>query len=159
MAIYLKLNNVQGTVTTKGYEGWIQLIGMQQQNTRQIVNAIGMQNSRDKSIPQFSHVSITKLMDKSSHKFLQYFCNGSAFDQIDIHCCTTDSTPTAFLKFQLSNVMVATLENIISSDGHPIEAIDLSFSKFTQTYIPRDATNKATSPIAIGYDLQTAQLS
>jgi len=92
-------------------------------------------------------------MDCSSPQLFQQSCQGRAISQIEIHVCDSQG---AFLKYKLYDVIISNRQVFINSGNHPVESLNLSFSKIEETYIPRNSEHQVMSPLASGYDLKEA---
>ena len=152
MAIYLKMEGINGKVTAKGHEKWIDVGSLQWGVGRAISSAIGTAKDREASKPSISEVSITKLMDESSPLIFTEACVGKA-KKIQIHLCTTGTDQIdTYMEYELENCMVSGY-TVSSGGDRPSESISLSFTKLTMKFIPYDDAGKPGSPIPAGYDM------
>lgn len=152
MAIYAKIEGIDGLVTAAGHEKWIDCSSLQWGVGRAISSSVGSSRDREASKPSISEVSITKDMDESSPLIFTEACVGKG-KQVEIHLCTvgTDQIET-YMEYILSDCMVSGYS--VSSGGEkPSESISLSFTKMEMKFIPHDDAGKAASPIPAGYDL------
>jgi len=156
--IYMKISNISGNATAEGYQKAIILHSVNFNLERHMSTKVGEVSDRDSSRLNFSEVTITKSLDNSTNDFFQNMCNANSIDEIEIHVCTADSTPQAYAKYVLSNVMVAQHSHSVVADSKPIEKLRLNFTKVQITYTGRDNANKAGSPYTTGYDLEKAKV-
>ena len=63
MSVYMKIDGINGKVTAKGHEQWIDCSSLQWGVGRAISSAVGTSADREASKPSISEVSITKMMD------------------------------------------------------------------------------------------------
>src|SRR3989339_322873 len=131
MAIYMKMNGAEGNVTSKGYEGWIQLESLDNGISRRIQARIGQTGNRERTIP--------------------------SFQEIEIHACSTGTEVSPYAKYILNHVMISHYQEVIDADKQPIEMLRLNFTKIQKTYMARDAMNKPQNPATFGFDLTTAK--
>src|SRR6185295_14966275 len=71
MAIYMKCAGIDGQVTAKGHEKWIELQSCQFGVGRGISSATGSDANREASAPSVSEIVVTKVTDATSPLFFQ----------------------------------------------------------------------------------------
>ena len=152
MAIYMKYGSIDGAVTTKGFEKWIELHSLQWGVGRAIGTAARGLTSRESSEPSISEVVVTKKMDVASNKLFQDAVGGDLSSTVTIKLTTTTKdTVTTFLKYELTNTGLSGYS--LSSGGDaPVESLSLNFTKVMITYTGTDAKTGG-SPDTVGYDL------
>jgi len=152
MSIYLKIEGIDGKVTAKGHEKWIDVGSLQWGVGRAISSAVGTSADREASKPSISEVSVTKLMDASSPLIFTEACVGKA-KKIEIHLCTTGTEKIdTYMEYELEDCMVSGY-SVSSGGDRPSESISLSFTKLTMKFIPYSDQGKAESPLPAGYDM------
>jgi type VI secretion system secreted protein Hcp len=154
LAIYMKWDGIDGAVTTKEYEKWIELNSFQFGVGRAIGTAARGAATREASEPSISEITVSKRLDKSSTKLFMDAVAGdlSATVKFKFTTTTKDKVDT-YLAFELSNCGVS--GHSISSGGDaPMETLSLNFTKIMFTYTERDP-KIAGSPDTVGYDLLT----
>lgn len=159
MAIYLKHPSAKGNVSTKGYSGWIKLNDCDFAGvTNSSSNAVGKMQNRTPAAPKFGQITLSKPLDESSHCFFEAAHSGKPIDKLEIHYLTLGSNPAPFAKIILQNVVVNHYsENMTAASHQAQELIILTYSTIQRTFIPYDDSEKAKSPIATGYNLETAE--
>jgi type VI secretion system secreted protein Hcp len=152
VAIYMKYGSIDGAVSTKGFEKWIECTSFQWGVGRAIGTAARGMESREHSEPNISEVVVTKLTDKSSPKLFQDSVGGDLSSTVKFKFTTTtkDAVDT-FLEFELENTGLSGYS--MSSGGDmPSESLSLNFTKVIWSYTGRDA-KVGGSPDKVGYDL------
>jgi len=152
MSIYFKIEGIEGKVTAKGHEQWIDIDSLQWGVGRAISSAVGTSADREASKPSISEVSLTKLMDASSPMIFTESCVGKA-KKMEIHLCTvgTDQIET-YMEYVLEDCMVSGY-SVSSGGDRPSESLSLSFTKMEMKFIPYNDAGKPESPIPAGYDM------
>lgn len=156
MAIYLKLDNIKGNVTTEGYQQWIDCIDLSFDGIHSDVQQhIGHDMDRVISHPFFGDIHLIKFLDQSSIALFEHAHNRKAIEHVDIHCVNTSDPIFTFAKYTLKNVIVSHYSEMTVQQlyAKPREFISLSYTALEKTYIPKDSDNKPQSPIISGYDL------
>jgi type VI protein secretion system component Hcp len=157
MAIYAKVEGVKGDVTTKGFEGFIELLGVESPVvSRSVRMDVGKNMDRGLGMPQFGRIKLLKAADSSSHKFFEAVHDGSVFPTVEIHHVMVSNTPLTYAKLILKNVAVDFYGDRATQNHHLIESIRLAYSGIQRSFVPRDANNKPKTPIITGYDITKA---
>lgn len=159
MAIYMKIDGIDGDVTAKGHEKWIHLDSFNFTVNRAIQAQPGRIADRESSRPSISEVHITKKVDQSFPLLFSEACVGKAKPTVTIHVCQTDNDLKQYMEVTLNNAIVSHYNmNCDSAAGthKNVEHVSLSFDKLEVRYTPYDSKNQAKSPISGGYDLGAA---
>jgi len=157
--IYLKSQNIPGDVTAKGYENCVKIKKCAFEGIENPAHvSVGNKLDRTINIPTFSHITLIKLLDKSSPKWFEFAHSSSIIPSVEIHYVTSGDSPQTYAKTVLKNVMVTHYsEDYDTSNGDSEETICLSYTSIQRTYTPRDTKNQLSSPLITGFDLETAQ--
>jgi type VI secretion system secreted protein Hcp len=123
MAIYMKFGSIDGPITTKGFEKWIELQSFQWGVGRGIGSAARSDTGRESSEPSISEITVTKVMDIASNKLFQDATGGDLSADVTLKfTATTKDTVTTFLTYVLSNTGISGYS--LSSGGeNPTESL------------------------------------
>ncbi len=148
----MKYGSINGPVTTKGFEKWIELNSFQWGSGRAIGSAARGSTSREHSEPSLSEVTVAKLTDVASPKLFLELVAGKLDNKVTIKFTTTTKGEVdTFLTFELTDCGVSGYS--MSSGGEmPQESISLNFTKISKTFKGLDP-DIAGSPETVGYDL------
>jgi type VI secretion system secreted protein Hcp len=152
MAIYMQWKAIDGAVTTKGFEKWIEVDSFQFGVGRAIGTAARGAATREASEPSISEVVISKRLDKASTKLFQDATGGDLSATVTFKFTTTtkDKVET-YLAYELTNCGLSGYS--LSSGGDaPQESLSLNFTKLMCTYTELDPKTAGT-PDTVGYDL------
>jgi len=157
MAIYMKYGGLKGEVTSKGYEGWIELSSMQWGCGRGIsMTSGGGGSTRESSAPSFSEVTVTKEMCAASPLLLKEFIGGPAAEvKLDITRTDGKGQHVAFQKFILGSTQLSGYSQSTSGD-RPSESLSLNYTKIDSEYIKVDDKFKPETTGHVIYDLSKA---
>jgi type VI secretion system secreted protein Hcp len=152
MGIYMKYDDVKGSVTTDGFKGWIELSSFQWGIGRNIHSVAGSATTREHSEPSVTEVTVTKLTDVSSPKLLYESVGGLLNHKVTVKFTTTTKGKVeTYLTFELEDTGVSGFS--MSSAGEaPMESLTLNFTKISATMIGNDPAITG-SPETVGYDL------
>ena len=152
MAIYLKFGKIDGSVTTKGFEKWIELQSFQWGVGRGVNSATGSDVNREASAPSISEITVTKSFDEASNKLLMDVLAGQLDAKVEIKLTTTTKNETTeFLTYTLEKCGLSGY-SVSSGGDRPMESLSLNFTKISVTNKSIDSGGKA-QPDTVGYDL------
>jgi type VI secretion system secreted protein Hcp len=165
--IYMKLEGIEGNVTSKGHQHWIELDSISFHTQRALNTHSGRVANRETSLPQLSDFTVSKLMDKTSPLIFNEAVVGRAMPEVIIHLVTTNNMANPYMEYRLYNVIVRSYEVLSESAsedknkavraiGYPMEVFCLNFDKIEMKFTPFDENHKPQSPIPSGYDLKEA---
>ena len=156
MAIYLKMDGIDGDATHEQHKKWLTVDSVQWGVGRSIVTRSGSTMNREASEPSVSEVVISKSADASSPKMFGEACTGKEGKKVVIDFVTTGSPGDTYMQCTLNDTLVSSY-SISSGGDRPQENISLSFSKMEMKYIPYDEKHKPGSPIVVNYDLTSTK--
>jgi type VI secretion system secreted protein Hcp len=151
----MKFDGIDGDVTAKGYEKYIELDSAQVGVNRSITNASGRGVNREASAPSISEIVVTKKEDNASAKLFKESLQGEG-KKVEIHFCTNDAGQVqTFQKLELENTLVSnySMSGHGQGDGRPMESLALNFTKIMFTHTPLDDKHGTGSPETVGYNL------
>ena len=152
MAIYMKFGSIDGPVTTKGFEKWIELNSFQWGVGRGVGSAARSSTGRESSEPSISEIVVTKPMDIASNKLFQDASGGDLSSEVTLKfTATTKDTVTTFLTYKLTDTGLSGY-SVSSGGDNPSESLSLNFTKIMITYSGLDPKTQG-SPDTVGYDL------
>ena len=152
MAIFMKYGDIEGDVTTEGFEKWTELQSCQWGVGRGVGSAMSGAMSRESSVPSISEIVCSKMMDAASPKLWTDSVAGMFNTMVTITFTTTSAGATEkFLSYELTDCGLSGYS--ISSGGDmPSESLSLNFAKVSWTLTPIKADGSGT-PVTQGYDL------
>jgi type VI secretion system secreted protein Hcp len=160
MTIYMKIDGIDGNVTTKGYEKWIEVNELDWNVNRSIKSKPGVVADREATKPAISELRLKKQMDQTSPLIFTEACVGKAKPSVKIHLCQTGESISPYMEYTLNNVLFSNYSVKIDKDTEEshatLESISLNFDKVEMKYTPYSAAHEADSPVPAGYDLTTA---
>jgi|GEM_PF-7044896 len=156
MSQYMKIKGIQGNVTTKGFEGCVELHHSNRTGNRLVRQQVGSGN-REMGLLQLSHLEIQKSTDNASAELWQHFYTGKSIPELTITCCQLNNkNPEWHSKCTLSNVMVVSIYET-NNEGGTGENIELAFSKIEQQFRSQSASGQWQTQKAVGFDIPTAK--
>lgn len=152
MAIYLKLGNIKGSVTTKGHEEWLNVDSFQFGVARGISTPVGNAKNREASSPSISEITFSKEMDQSSPYLFNEGTVGKGLKATFHFCRTAADKLETYLEVELENVLVSGY-SVSSGGDRPSESVSLNFTKIVMKYIPWKEDHAKEAPHPAGYNL------
>ena len=141
MALFIKFDGIDGEANDKDHKGWTDLQSFSWGLHKAGSGATGQ--TRRRGVVTVEDVACTKEYDKSSPKLAESICLGKVFPKVEIHDSTTygDGNRAVFLKYELKNVMVSSMNTSAAGGGDavPTDSFSLNFEEVKQTYVEYDA--------------------
>jgi len=160
--IYMNFEGIPGSVTSVGYDKWIELQSCSTGLSRKVATTVGAAGERESGQPNFADITITKEQDNSTGKLLKECVSNTRGKKVQIDFVTTDRNRYApVMKIELVGVIITS--QALSGHGETnhgpiLENYTLSFTKIIFTPTTRNPDGTATSnPERVGYDLATAK--
>jgi len=153
MSIYFNIEGINGEVTAKGHEDWIEGTSLSWSVTRAISSVVGSSTDREANKPIISEVIITRLMDAATPLIFTDACVGKGkLVKIDLCTIGTDKINT-FMKYELENCLLSSYSVSCDTNERPFESISFCFTKLTMKFQPYESSGRPASPIPAGYDM------
>jgi type VI secretion system Hcp family effector len=155
MAAFMQLKGIEGEATDKVHTKWILIESISSSIHRTITDgARDMERARGRTT--CADVIVNRQLDKSSTKLEEACANGTFFEQVEIHLCTTlGDAQEPYLKYTLHDVIVTnySFHGNAESKPRPSESISLGFTKVEWEYVQIDPkTGKKQGSVPAGYD-------
>ena len=158
MAIYMKFGAIEGGVTTKGFEKWIEVTSFQYGVGRGVGSPAGG-GKRESSNPSVSEISVTKPQDVSSAALYQDALSGTFNTKVDVSFSSSSKDQVdTFLSYELTDCGVSGF-SLSSGGDNPIESLSLNFAKIMMTPSPLDKAGVPQKGSVVTYDLATLTTS
>ncbi|PNQ99889.1 Hcp1 family type VI secretion system effector (plasmid) [Azospirillum argentinense] len=157
MAIYVKIDGIEGDATHESHKKWVDIGSMQFGVGRAISTPSGRAANREASEPSVSEITLTRELDKSSPLFFKEAVVGKQGKKVQIDLVTTGDPGETYMTYELENTLVSGYSVSANGQGRPSETISLNFSKITMSYTAHDAKNAASGAFRSSYDLATTK--
>jgi type VI secretion system Hcp family effector len=141
MTTYIKIPNIEGNVTAKNYEGWIELESIDFKAKRPISTNIGSCNNRVVGSQFVSEFLLGKSLDKTSPLIFSESCAGKSKPEVEIHICRVlNGELQPWYTYKLYDVMFTGYytSSFCLDSTHLIsgELFSLSFSNLEKHHVP-----------------------
>jgi type VI secretion system secreted protein Hcp len=157
MAIYMKMDGIDGEFQDKDHKNWCVLSSCQ----------FGMQKAgRNESGPtrssgdiSFSDLVVTKEVDKSTPPLMKTMANGKVISKVEIHFTAsyTDSGRTTYKVIELKDVMISSYSVSGAPESRPMEALSLNYEEIKVVYTETDKAGKKKGNVDFGWDVQAGK--
>lgn len=150
--IFLQGTGLVGESTSASHAQWIELYSVSQV----LSNAVDSNTGGSSGRVQFSDISITKPLDKSSPLLIQNCNAGVAIASVTIDFERTGATPAVFYKVTLEDVLITSVKQSGSAgDDVVMETVTMSFARIRWAYYPIDPkTGKPGTKVETGWDVR-----
>jgi type VI secretion system secreted protein Hcp len=145
----MKFEGIDGSVTAKGYEKWVELQFCSLGTTRTITNATGRGTNREVGVPRVSETTITKYQDEASIRLFKAAMYGEG-KKVKIDFVKTDKDKfEPYMQVELEHTLVSSFAvNGDGDDSHNrvLETLSLNFTKLIYHSTQMDSANKTGRP-------------
>ena len=153
MAIYLKIDGVEGDVTESTHKNWVECDSMNWNVSRTLSTKTGQGKDRESTSPHISEIKLTTKMDKTSPVFFSEACVGQGKTAIIHLVQTSPNGVETFMEYTLTNTLVSGYSVSVDEDNRPKEEIILNFTKIEMKYTPWDEAHRPEGSVPAGYDI------
>jgi type VI secretion system secreted protein Hcp len=155
MALYMKVEGIQGDVTEEGHPMWIEITSFNWGAGRSITSPKNSGADREGAEAAVSEISVNKVNDVASTGLLRLALWGKG-KKVEIHFTRTgsDKKQVPYLKYELDDVLFSSY-SVGSTGERPAESLTLNFTKITYSNIDSKKSNDDNSPDRVQYDLTT----
>lgn len=159
MAIYLKSPDVKGSVSTQGFEGWVDLRSFQFAGISQYVQQrSGNMAERLGGGLSFGYIYLQKTPDQTTPYWFSCAHSSKVIPNIEIDFVLAGNPPFAYEKISLTNVVVSHFsQEYGAGEVLATELLTFAFDSVELAYVPRTANNEMGSPVIAGYNIAQAQ--
>lgn len=154
MALYVKIEGIDGDVTHSGYEKWIEANECDFGLGRSVSTRQGSTKNRTASAASVSEVVITKFLDAASPKLLLEAAQGQEGKTVSIHAVDGGSD-RKFVEYTLTNTLLSSYA-VRTKGERPQETLSFNFTEIECKVTPYNEDNKPGSPVTVKYDLTAA---
>lgn len=151
MAAYMQLKGIDGEATDKNHEKWVLIESISEAIHRSISDgARDMERVRGKTT--CADIVVVRQLDKSSTKIKESCANGTFYDEVEIHFCTTlHNAQEPYLKYTLHNVILTGYSFHATSHAQPrpSETVTLGYTNVDWEYVeidPKTGKKKGNVP-------------
>jgi type VI secretion system secreted protein Hcp len=164
MAIYLKLDKIDGPVTTKGFEKTIELLTFSGGADRHMNQPSRSEKNRGHAEAEVPMINVSKMWDGvSSAKIFESVLKGDMDMTGTISFTNADSPPVAYLEIELKNVGISSYilsgSNASAVTEVPNEQMFLSFTDIQITPFTIGSDKKANKGSMVKHSLTSGETS
>lgn len=159
--LYMNINNnqIKGESADKNFKDQVELLSMSCHAQHQMHTKMGGGASRSGGRPEYSPVTIQKLLDSSSTQLMQLLGKGQTIPQIVISLANNANDGTVYHQCTLKDVIISAHQMEYGQTGihgenfhRPVETYDLDWSSKEDKYTVYDDQNKAGPPTTVTVD-------
>ncbi|TFW35556.1 Hcp family type VI secretion system effector [Massilia horti] len=153
--VYLQIDGIKGESQDSGHQGWIELAsaswGVIQPRSTTVSTGGGHTSERC----DHRTLLVSKLADLASPILLQHCSMGKTIPKAKLEFMRADGDgkPVRYYQVELENVMIASMEQMVSQGSIVHDSIGLRFSKVKWTYTQQKIGGGAGGSTVGGWDL------
>jgi len=165
MPIYMQYTGIDGDVTTKGFEKWLNIQSCQLACHRNIKPVHGKGESREEGHVQVTEIPVHIEFGPHSQKLWREALTGTGKPVKLVYLQSKEgvggATLQPYLELTLENTMISNYNMGCAGGEHgggkPSEGLSLNFTKITYRQIEFGADNKQKSGAGTYFDLMTSE--
>src|SRR5690606_12881068 len=116
---FMKLGDIKGEATDADHKDWVIIEAMSSPMFRSIPEGAKDQQ-RTKGETTLGDIVVVRQLDKSSTKLQEACANGTFFEEVEVHCCTTvKNKQEPYLTYNLADVIITSYTFHGNSSGDP----------------------------------------
>jgi type VI secretion system secreted protein Hcp len=155
MALFMKLPFAESGAKQGKHAGWVKLDLFQFDVDRAIAMEKGGMAIRDKGVPRFSEVTISKELDATSTALLRNLVSTEGGQEIEIHLVKgSEKSSEATLKYKLKDA-VFTHYSVSCSGDVPYETLRIAYSGLEMKFYAYDESERNVSSDNFVHELFT----
>ncbi|MGH6989241.1 MAG: Hcp family type VI secretion system effector [Stellaceae bacterium] len=151
MAIYLKIDGIEGDATETNHVSWIAIDSFTFGVSRNVSSRTGATAVREFSAPNLSDIALSKPLDKASGLIFRESVVGNTHKTYQIDITSTGQGSEILLSYKLTAGMVSNY-SISSGGDRPMEALTVNYDKVEVTFSPPGGQRSVTI-----YDISTTK--
>jgi type VI secretion system secreted protein Hcp len=152
LAIFMKVPFTSGSVTSAGYQSWIELDSLDLETDRSLSAEVATLNHRKHGVTRFSPLTVTKTIDESSPALIGEAWYGKTGHDIEIVVAEQGKVPKEYVRYKLSKAMLQSY-SVGSNGEQPHETFSFTFAHIEIKFTPHDDANRPDTPDRVAYDL------
>ena len=150
---YLHLDGIDGDVTARPYERWINIMSYSFGAAATGGGSGGGSSSLDVSV---SDLSFTKLLDAASPKIFEHLVKGTIIRKGQLDIVTVGAKPEALYSYEFDDVLFTSVSHAGGAPGQPVESVSFTFDRITLTAAKLDPKGMPQGEVSFTYDLASA---
>jgi type VI secretion system secreted protein Hcp len=153
--VYLQIDGIKGESQDSGHQGWIELSsaswGVVQPRSATVSTSGGHTAERC----EHRTLLLSKLADLASPILMQHCSMGKTIPKAKLEFMRADGDgkPVKYYQLDLENVMIASMEQMVSQGSVLHDSIGLRFSKVKWSYTQQKISGGSSGNTAGGWDL------
>jgi len=151
MPAFMKLGDIKGEATDADHKDWVIIEAMSSPLFRSVPEGAKDQQ-RTKGETTLGDIVVVRQLDKSSTKLQEACANGTFFEEVEVHFCTTvKNKQEPYLTYKLADVIITSYSFHGNSSGDPLpsEELTMGYTEVEWTYItvdPKTGDKKGNVP-------------
>ncbi len=155
-AIFMLIPGVPGDVQANDYEGWIDVTSVSESISKPQTTVGG---TRRNTIPLFSDIVVTKLLDKTSPELRKALATGKAYDTIKIHLLAAGGSEAGlqkYFEYELTDALITAVSLSGDGENRPAETVSIGFEAIKWIFTDRDNKGDVKGTVQAEYIIPVA---
>jgi len=151
--MYLWVEGIEGESTDDAHQRWIEIVSFDSKVSIVEGATTSREGSYTGSRPQFSELTVGKVIDKATPKLHLHCCNGKHIPEVIIELCRAMGEKQVYMKYTLQDVIVSAVGPVTVDPSNQLEQVSFRFGRIEWEYTLTEADGRPGSPVQEGWDL------
>lgn len=157
--VYLQIEGIKGESADSAHQDWIELTSAHWGVTQPRSTSVSTSGGHTSGRCEHRALTLSKLADLASPILMQHCSMGKTIPKAKLEFMRADGQgkPVKYYEVELENVMIASMEQLVSQGSIVNDSIGLRFSKVKWKYTQQKIGGGAGGNTAGGWDLAANQ--
>lgn len=154
--MFLKIDGIDGESTDDAHQKWIEVLSFSH-GVSQPVSGASATGGRTGGRADFQNLSVMKTIDNATPDLNIKCAKGEHIKQVELELCLATGEKHTFMKYTLSDCIVASVRpgGASASESKPLEEVSFAYGKIKWEYTPIDNQGKPGSATDRTWNLET----
>jgi type VI secretion system secreted protein Hcp len=153
--MFLQIDGIDGESTDDRHRDWIEIVSFDSKVSIVEGTTTSREGAYTGSRPQFSELTVGKVIDKATPNLYLHCCSGRHISQVVIEFCRATGEKQVYMKYTLTDVIVSSVGPVTVAPTSQLEQVSFRFARIDWEYTPTDATGRPGGAVRAGWDLLT----
>jgi len=151
--MYLWIDGIDGESTDDAHRDWIEIVSFDSKVSIVEGATTSREGAYTGSRPQFSEITVGKVIDKATPLLHKHCCNGRHIPNVVIEFCRAMGEKQVYMKYTLTDVIVSAVGPVTVDPTRQLEQVSFRFARIEWEYTLTEADGRPGAPVQAGWNL------
>jgi type VI secretion system secreted protein Hcp len=132
--MFLRIQGIDGESTDDRHRDWIQIVSFDCKVSTAESSTVSSGGGVTGTRPEFSEITVGKVIDQASPKLNLYCCNGKHIPEVIIELCRAMGEKQVYMKYTLQDVIVSAVGPVTVDPTGQLEQVSFRFGQIRWEY-------------------------